>query len=512
MYFLRRLYDTINDGEVPANQKIFIGMASICDFFLSNVIGGAMLIFYTDYIGLQSANTYGTAFLFFGLWNMINDPIFAYLSDKRVPDPKWGKRRPFLVIGPPLFLLGFIVLIFCPMSWSDAIKFWYIFGALFIYDLGIAMFNVNISALIVTVTKDPNERSIISMLRSYLTLLPGALAGIFPSYIFTSGYTYEQILLFFVVIALVMFALSYLPTLRIKEPIDLYKKVTPIETETVDELTLGFLTEDTNTENKECEFDIIDYGFVRAVREVFSSKTFLLFALYTFFGSMMVASYYDQLIYLMKWVYRTDPVFNVVIAGAGGATINIYYILANKLRQKIGIVKTLYFSLSFTVLGYTAIFFGNSQWTLLFGYTAGCVGFSAYWFLSGIMMGDVVDEDYVHTGKNRQAMFSSVMALVNVPAQAILIWLFTYILDLFEYNGLAASQSDEALFGIRFGVAFLRVIFAIFTMIALIFYPLKGKRYAELRKKVEIMEIKRKGDLCRESTQTRDSESVKKED
>jgi hypothetical protein len=43
MYFLRRLYDTINDGEVPANQKIFIGMASICDFFLNGLISSAML-------------------------------------------------------------------------------------------------------------------------------------------------------------------------------------------------------------------------------------------------------------------------------------------------------------------------------------------------------------------------------------------------------------------------------------------------------------------------------------
>jgi GPH family glycoside/pentoside/hexuronide:cation symporter len=511
MYFLKRIFETINKGEVPASQKLFIGLASLCDFYLSNVISGAMLIFYTDYIGLQSASTYGTAFIFFGLWNMINDPIFAYLSDKRIPHPKYGKRRPFLVIGPPLFLLGFIILVLCPPSFNDIFKFIYIFGALFIYDLGLAMFSVNMSALIVTVTKDPGERGLINVIRQYITLIPGAIAGLLPAYIFTAGYTYGQLLGFFIGIAMFFFAFSYYSALKIKEPIDLYKKITPIEEELSQNSSLDLKNfEDEKLGNcktekaietslnkpDETEFDIIDYGFIRAVREVFNSKTFVLFSIFVFFGSMMVASYYDQLIFLMKWVYRTDPAFNVIIAGLGAGITNVYFIILLKLREKFEIVHILYGSISFTLIGYLAIFFGNSPWILLFGYMSGCVGFSAYWFLSAIMLGDVVDDDYVKHGKNRQAMFSSVISLINVPAQAILIWLFTVILDLFNYDGLAETQSEEAIFGIRFGVAILRVICAFLAMAALLIYPLKGERYKELRHKVELMEKKRKGELC----------------
>lgn len=104
------------------------------------------------------------------------------------------------------------------------------------------------------------------------------------------------------------------------------------------------------------------------------------------------------------------------------------------------------------------------------------------------MMGEVVDEDYITSGKNRQAMFASVMSLVNVPAQAVLVWLFPFILDLCAYDGLTASQTLDAIYGIRFGVTFLRVIVIILAMVALDFYPLKGKRYIELRKKVELIE------------------------
>jgi Na+/melibiose symporter-like transporter len=306
--------------------------------------------------------------------------------------------------------------------------------------------------------------------------------------------------------------ISYYATLKIKEPIDLYRKVTPIENENQKNDTNNVIkpiekpadieqnsTSPISGDPKECqeeEFDLIEYGFGRAVREVFRSKAFVRFSVFVFFGSMMVASYYDQLIYLMKWVYMTDPVLNVVIAGLGAGVINVYFIILLKLREKFEMVHILYASISFTVIGYTAIFFSNSPWILLVGYMSGCVGFSAYWFLSAIMLGDVVDDDYVKHGKNRQAMFSSVISLISVPAQSILIWLFTVILDLYSYNGLAESQTPEAIFGIRLGVAVLRVMCAILTMLALTIYPLKGAYYKEHRKKVELMEKRRKGELC----------------
>jgi GPH family glycoside/pentoside/hexuronide:cation symporter len=458
-------------------------MAAMCDFFLGNVVGGAMMIFYTDYIGLGSNSTYGIAIVIFGFWNMINDPIFAYLSDKRIPDPVKGKRKPVFRWAPPVFLIGFFILVLCPRDISDMMKFFFILGALFIYDLGIAALNVNIFALLVTITKDPNERAVITMLRSYIILIPGGIAGLFPSYLFTSGFTYEQILFFFILIAAIFFVFSYIPLLKINEPASLYLKVKPVN-----------VTPESATVQPPAtpEFDIIEYGFVQSIKETFKSKTFVRFALYSFCGAMMTASYYDQLIYIMKWVYHVTGIYSVVIAGVGGALINIFYLVANKLRQKYGIIPTLYATLSCTVVGYIFIFVGTSFWHLLFGYSIGCLGFSTYWLTSGLMLGDVVDEDYITSGKNRQAMFGSILSLVTVPASSMLILVFSIILDEFGYDGKLDVQSDTALLGLRIGVGLLRVLLVILTMIMLAVYPLKGQRYIELREKVTAMETKRK--------------------
>ena len=81
--YFKQFYNTLNKGEVPVKQKIYNGTAGLSDFFFSNLIAGVMMIFFTDYVGLANNSTYGTAFLVFGLWNMINDPILHIFQIKK---------------------------------------------------------------------------------------------------------------------------------------------------------------------------------------------------------------------------------------------------------------------------------------------------------------------------------------------------------------------------------------------------------------------------------------------
>lgn len=472
----QKLYAYLNKGKIPANQKLFIGFAAMCEFFLGNLVGGSIMMFYSDYVGLDSNSTYGIAYLIFGIYNMINDPIFAYLSDKRSPDAKYGKRKFNLILGPIIFLIGFFILVSCPRSLQEVGKFVWLLVAFFIYDTGIALFNVNLSALMITLTKEPDERATLSLVKSYIILIPGGIGGLFPAYVFTSGFTYEQIMLSFVVITLLLFVISYASILKINEPKELYLKIQ---------------SGNNVSPTTEQEFDVIEYGFWTAVKETLKSQSFRRYLLFAFFAGMMCASSFEQLVYLMKWVYDIRGIYATLIAAIGGLIINLNYIVINQVRKRIGIVNSLYITLTLTAIGYLILFLMDGFWWCLFGYVLGCIGFSTYYFMSGIMIGDVADEDYVKNGKNRQAMFGSVVSLVAVPASSLLVFIFTLIQDYYGYDGNLVTQSPSAMFGIRLGVGLLRVFLTIITIITLSLYPLKGKRYEELRKQVDEIEQKR---------------------
>jgi len=280
-----------------------------------------------------------------------------------------------------------------------------------------------------------------------------------------------------VVITLILFAISFTSILKINEPKELYLKIKPMNNE---------------SPTNEQEFDVIEYGFWTAVKETLKSQSFRRYLLFAFFAGMMCASSFEQLVYLMKWVYDIRGIYATLIAAIGGLIINLNYLVINQVRKRIGIVNSLYITLTLTAIGYLILFLMDGFWWCLFGYVLGCIGFSTYYFMNGIMIGDVADEDYVKNGKNRQAMFGSVVSLVAVPASSLLVFIFTLIQAHYGYDGNLVTQSASAMFGLRLGVGLLRVVFTIITMIALSFYPLKGKRYDDLRKQVDEIEQQRK--------------------
>ena len=85
-------------------------------FFLANLgnvpiqvtISSFLLIFYTDVAGLNPAAV-GTMFLISKIFDGINDPIVGYIID-HLPPTRWGRFRPWLVVGSILTALNLVAL------------------------------------------------------------------------------------------------------------------------------------------------------------------------------------------------------------------------------------------------------------------------------------------------------------------------------------------------------------------------------------------------------------------
>lgn len=101
-------------------------------------------------------------------------------------------------------------------------------------------------------------------------------------------------------------------------------------------------------------------------------------------------------------------------------------------------------------------------------------------------LGDIADEDELKTGERREGMFMGMNALFTIPAQGLFIFFFTLVLELYGYDGSRATQTQEAIFGIRLGVSLLPVVFLAIGILALYFYPLHGESYKKMKEEVRI--------------------------
>ncbi len=450
--------------EIPFRQKVHIGLVKQSQYIITTLITTSLLIFYTDYIGLENSAIFGFAILVYGFWNAINDPIFGYYSDIRVSKGKM--RMPLIKLGMPIMLLGFFMIILVPQGWADWDIFLILLCGLIVFDLGKALSMVNYDAYCITIANNPHERSKLNMIISYVGIIPGALIGIVPPYFLTGDFVYIQILIFFLVLVVSFFIISLYSLSRLDEPPEMYfiipKKKDPT---TWDEKSSAFTLKE---------------GFAQTL----TSKSFIVLILFRFVAFFYHGIYYTNIIYMMKWVVPISGTIALLVAGAGGLMINLMYPIIIKLRKKYGTIKVIQMGLIVGIPGYIMMFFANDFLTLTLGYAISTIAFSGLFF-EPVLLGDIADDDFMNTGTRKQGMFVSIYGFFNTLSYSVIIFLFTIGLEFFQYNGELQVQSDFTISGLRFLAAILPIIAVILCTIIIQFFPLQGDKYEKLREQIE---------------------------
>jgi len=172
------------DQRVSISQRIYIGVTKAGSDMFSVLFAGALLGFYVDILHMNPTN-YGVVLIIFAVWNAINDPIFGYMSDKKRMD-KRGKRTFFIRWSIPFYFIGFLMFWLAFPGWSQVALFVFLLIALFIFDTGLTIAGLNISALQVDQTSSTNERTRIMLVSMLISLLPVGLASMLPNLVLTS--------------------------------------------------------------------------------------------------------------------------------------------------------------------------------------------------------------------------------------------------------------------------------------------------------------------------------------
>ena len=119
--------------------------------------------FYTETIGL-SMKLIALGNVLYAVWDAFNDPIAGYLSDRT--RTRWGRRKPWLLVSVPVFVLSSILFFSPPASLGTGVGLAVYFTVfLMLTETGNTISTVNYHSLLPELYRDEKRRNQANALR-----------------------------------------------------------------------------------------------------------------------------------------------------------------------------------------------------------------------------------------------------------------------------------------------------------------------------------------------------------
>lgn len=138
-----------------------------------NTIRVSTLLFYVDILGLD-VRAYGAVMAVYAVLDAVDNPILGHLSDRT--RTRWGRRRPWLVIGAVVLTAGLVGFFSAPSSMDAmALVAWFAFFVI-LCEAADSMYAANYNALLPELFPGEHERAGANSLRQAFQLLAFAIA------------------------------------------------------------------------------------------------------------------------------------------------------------------------------------------------------------------------------------------------------------------------------------------------------------------------------------------------
>jgi len=384
------------EDKVPAFQKFIYGVAGPIDILSVWVLVSiAYNVFQMEL--KMSFNQVALILMSLRLWDAVADPLMGWISDNT--RTRWGRRRPYILIGGILSGLTYPLIWWFPRDLSHIqIMAWVIgFGILFYTCFTI--WAMPYQSLLMEMTPDYNERTRVASIRSifqttfslingfcwFLSMLPIFYINGHASPI--NGMRYISI-----GIAFLILVLGPLPAFFVKERYyehDLTRKQPKID-------------------------------LFKSLGETLACKPFLILCAFTVFF-LLGTSVFDGYGRYVGTYYVLNGDWGIASKFVGFGTI-IYTVASlvmiqvfRWLSERIGKNKCMFISMGLVLISAAITWWTNNPahplWMLGNSFLIGA-GYAGLWLMIPSMQADVVDYDELHTGERREGSFASVFSWV----------------------------------------------------------------------------------------------------
>jgi glycoside/pentoside/hexuronide:cation symporter, GPH family len=483
------------EDRVPTAQKIAYGLGSFHDMWGHWLYPQVALMVFNIYLGVPVALV-ATALAFNRFFDAVSDPVFGRLSDNT--RTRFGRRRPFLLVGGVLAGLGMPMLFFVRPGWSDHAYFWFILGSSAIFIPVMSSFNMAYQSLGTEMTPDYNERTSIFTFKIAIQKVP-ELAN-------------YLILQFATLAVWVGASHTDLPhRLRLllttseawKNPLPGQKANVLLGAQVgfallgavmVVAAILVFVLLRERYYDKVVELNQPKVSLKATIVDTLRCKPFrlLLLMVVTFaIGQSMVStlSYYDTVYYVSGGDVARGNGWNSAM-GIGNMVFGVLGLpLFAFLSTKIGKRHALACALGFSITMYVAtwwLYNPRYPWLLPLNWGLIGMGAAAIWMLYQSILADVMDYDELNTSMRREGSFNACASWLIKAGMAVGFGCSGIILSATGFDAkLGGAQTPHALFMMRFLFPAVPIIGLLLAMYFVLRIPLTHQRMTEIRATLE---------------------------
>lgn len=341
-----------------------------------NMFKSFAAIFYVDMLGLDMKK-YSLVLFIYTFVDAIDNPVYGFLSDRT--RTKWGRRRPWLIIGAPLLVLCFILFYNVP-SFVESEK-----GMLFIYMLLMyiltgtldSLVNANYGALFPELFQSDSERAKTNGIRQICQLFAMAISIALTPMI-TEKIGYRKTSLIYGILAVAVMMYSFIGC-----------------------------KESTNYEELE-KPKLID-----SIIALIKNPHFWIFGFAGAFYSAAFALISQALPFYVKYNLGLGGSSTTIMLGIvlGVAVIGI--VVWSRISKKVAVMKIWRTGFIIMAIGFVPLYFAKTLPVAVI--IAGVMGFGIAACLTTMdcIGAKIVDDDYQRNGIKREGIINSLMGVMN---------------------------------------------------------------------------------------------------
>lgn len=411
----------------------------------AQVVNVSLLFFYTDVRRLPPQWS-ATALTLYAFYNAINNPLIGYFSDRT--HTRWGRRLPYLWFGTLPWMVIFGLLWLAPFNGNEqpVALLIYMVAGIVLYDaLGTAVSTAYYS-LLPEMFPSYQERTDVAV-RMNLFLTVALLGGVALPPILAQQLGWGSMGLLFAGVAALAGYIGYR---------GMFERGGPAVAD--------------------------DFSFFAAFKATFVNRSFLPMTVAQTMRFVTTNALSTGMIFYIKYSIDADPGQTSIILGTAFivAALALYpwrIFVANRFEPRT----TALLGYAATALSALPLWLVNSLQGAIIAAAFIGVAFAGIFLMDNVLISDVIDEDEVKTGQRREGMYFGLNGLVVTLSAAIVSVVFGLIAPAYGYDTRLEVQPATVATGFRLFMTGLPFVGCALAFIALLTYPLHGKRLAEVK-------------------------------
>ena len=460
----------VSSDRLPMRQKVGYGFGSFLDMWGHWLYQSLAFQVFNIFLGVAPGLISTVMAIKIGI-DAASDTIFGWLSDNM--RSRWGRRRPFILVGGVLAGAGLPLMFAVGRGWTDTQYFAFMLVSMLVYVPVMSCFNMPWVSLGSELTPDYHERTSVMQIKNAIQKIPEL--GMFIAAQFTTLAAFNgadgkpDILrgaqVYTMILGAIMVALSIAIFLLVRERY--YEKVVVASGQKV---------------------PFRDTLYRTLKNRPFRTLLGMSLAYATATAMVGILGYYTTVYYVCRGDVALAGQWNSAMGVAGMVFglvgIGFFGAIAKRMGKREAMIAVL--------VGAIAAFVGDwwfydpaHPWLQLLA--TGCVAFTGagFWTIYGAMIPDIVDHDELETGQRREGSFAACQSWITKVGIAIGTGASGWILQFTGFDSKLPVQGDNVLLVIRVLLSGIPVIGLLIALIVVLRLQLDERRVHEIRVALE---------------------------